>query len=570
MLFKSLLIANRGEIACRVIRSARELGCRTIAVYSDADANSLHVSMADEAVHIGPSPAKQSYLDIDKVVAAAKSSGAEAVHPGYGFLSENADFAEACEREGLIFVGPPVAAIRKMGSKSRAKEFMAAAGVPCIPGYQGADQSVEMLEAAAKSIGYPVMIKAAEGGGGRGMRLVQNQEDLSGAIQSAKAEASSAFGSEELILEKAIVSARHIEVQVLADAYGNAIHLGERDCSIQRRHQKIIEEAPSSAVSPELRARLGAAAVTAARAVEYRNAGTIEFLLDADGNFFFMEMNTRLQVEHPVTELVTGLDLVNLQLRIAGGESLPIRQEDVTIDGCAIEARICAEEPAKQFLPRTGEILAWNAPKTNGVRIDTGAKAGTEVSRYYDSMIAKVIAHGSTRDEARKRLIAALEELVVLGVQTNTSFVTSLLSHPRFAAGEVTTRFIAENIGRVPASRPPFDAIAIAAVIWFYLNNLLGMSEADGSELVIVAMNKEAATVRLKRCVTGFEVFGESDRAFLEHIILKETCFDAEINGARSEYRYAAQENTIYLKWGVEAFTFKCQRAETCVPEQVE
>jgi len=568
--FRSLLIANRGEIACRIIRSANEAGYRTIAIYSDADADALHVSMADEAVHIGPAPAQQSYLDIQKIVAAARSSGAEAVHPGYGFLSENADFAEACARAGLIFVGPSASAIRTMGSKSRAKEFMKAAGVPCIPGYEGADQSVAAFEVAAQSIGYPVMVKAAAGGGGRGMRLVLKQEDLSSAIHSAKTEAAAAFGSDELILEKALLSTRHVEVQVLADAHGSVIHLGERDCSIQRRHQKVIEEAPSSAVSPALREKMGAAAIAAARAVDYRNAGTIEFLLDLDGAFYFMEMNTRLQVEHPVTELVTGLDLVKLQLDIAAGECIPLRQEDISLQGYAIEARICAEEPAKQFLPRTGSILVWDAAATDGIRVDTGVQSGTEISRYYDSMIAKIIAHGATREDARKSLAAALERLVVLGVPTNTSFVVNVLNHPKFVAGEVTTGFIAENMSSVHATQPTFDVIAIAAVIWFNLNTLFGMGATRPLESISVTANKVSSTVCLSRRVIGFEVSGDHGRVIIDRIILHESCAFIDVDGVRREIRYAASETALHLKWGMEVHSFKCQRLEVTDAVKVE
>ena len=570
MTFRSLLIANRGEIACRIIRSANEAGYRTIAIYSDADADALHVSMADEAVHIGPAPAQQSYLDIQKIVAAARSSGAEAVHPGYGFLSENADFAEACARAGLIFVGPSASAIRTMGSKSRAKEFMKAAGVPCIPGYEGADQSVAAFEVAAQSIGYPVMVKAAAGGGGRGMRLVLKQEDLSSAIHSAKTEAAAAFGSDELILEKALLSTRHVEVQVLADAHGSVIHLGERDCSIQRRHQKVIEEAPSSAVSPALREKMGAAAIAAARAVDYRNAGTIEFLLDLDGAFYFMEMNTRLQVEHPVTELVTGLDLVKLQLDIAAGECIPLRQEDISLQGYAIEARICAEEPAKQFLPRTGSILVWDAAATDGIRVDTGVQSGTEISRYYDSMIAKIIAHGATREDARKSLAAALERLVVLGVPTNTSFVVNVLNHPKFVAGEVTTGFIAENMSSVHATQPTFDVIAIAAVIWFNLNTLFGMGATRPLESISVTANKVSSTVCLSRRVIGFEVSGDHGRVIIDRIILHESCAFIDVDGVRREIRYAASETALHLKWGMEVHSFKCQRLEVTDAVKVE
>ena len=445
MAFSKVLVANRGEIAWRIMRTARAMGYRTVAVYSDADKKAPHVAFADEAVRIGPPPVGESYLRIENILEAARKSGADAVHPGYGFLSENAAFAEACEKAGLVFIGPPPAAIAAMGNKAAAKRRMIEARVPCVPGYQGPDQSDGNLEQEAKKIGLPVMVKAAAGGGGRGMRLVTSESELGDAIRAARAEAESAFASGELILEKAVVDARHVEIQVFADAHGNVIHLGERDCSVQRRHQKVIEEAPSPAVNAELRARMGAAAVEAARAIGYRGAGTVEFLLGADGAFYFLEMNTRLQVEHPVTEEITGLDLVEWQLRVARGEKLPLAQDQVTLSGHAIEVRLYAEDAYAGFLPQTGRVDVWKPATGPGVRVDHGMKDGYTISSFYDPMIAKVIALGATREEARSRLIEALRGTIVLGPTTNRHFLVRLLEHPEFAAGKATTAFLGKH-----------------------------------------------------------------------------------------------------------------------------
>ena len=465
--FTTILVANRGEIACRVIRSATALGYKTVAVYSEADAGALHVQSADQAFCIGPAEARQSYLNIDAVIAAAKATGAGAVHPGYGFLSENADFARACADAGLAFIGPPADAIAAMGNKAAAKQRMIAAGVPCVAGYQGADQSDATLTKAAEKIGLPVMVKAAAGGGGRGMRLVQTAADLGDAIRTARAEAENAFGSGELILEKAVVNGRHIEIQVFADTHGNVIHLGERDCSVQRRHQKVIEEAPAPAVDESLRARMGAAAVAAAKAIQYVGAGTVEFLLDANGrDFYFLEMNTRLQVEHPVTEAITGLDLVALQIRVAAGETLPLMQEDVRLTGHAIEVRLYAESPAQNFLPQSGMLALWSPP--GHIRVDHGLHGRDQaITPFYDPMIAKLIAHGGTRDEARRRLIAALEQTAALGISTNRGFLIDLLSHEEFAAGRATTAFIPQHFPSIAAAAADADLQAVAALLWF-------------------------------------------------------------------------------------------------------
>ena len=464
--FKSILVANRGEIALRVMRTARAAGYKTIAVYSDADAKAPHVKFADEAVRIGAGPVGESYLRADAILDAAKESGAEAVHPGYGFLSENASFAKACEDAGLVFIGPKPDQIDLMGNKAEAKRRMIAAGVPCVPGYEGKDQEDATLIKEAEKIGAPIMVKAAAGGGGRGMRLVNDLKDLPRAIELARSEAQNAFGSGELILEKAILRPRHVEVQVFADEQGNTLHLGERDCSVQRRHQKVVEEAPCPVMTESLRAEMGAAAVSAAKSIAYRGAGTVEFLLDAEGKFYFLEMNTRLQVEHPVTEGITGLDLVALQLKVAAGEELAFTQDDVSLTGHAIEVRLYAEDPAQDFLPATGPIDLWSPAHGEGVRVDGGIETGGTVSPFYDPMLAKIIAYGKDRDEARTRLIAALEETVFFGTKTNKSFLIDCLAHETFAAGEATTAFIAESFGDGPTEQvPTFEEAAIAAVL---------------------------------------------------------------------------------------------------------
>ena len=467
MTFSKILVANRGEIAWRVMRTVRAMGYRTVAVYSDADKDAPHVSFADEAVRIGPPPVGESYLSIDRILEAAHKSGADAIHPGYGFLSENESFATACENAGLVFIGPPPAAIAAMGNKAAAKRRMIDAGVPCVPGYQGVDQSDANFEKEARKIGLPVMVKAAAGGGGRGMRLVERDPDLLEAIRTARSEAESAFGSGELILEKAVVDARHVEIQVFADAHGNVIHLGERDCSVQRRHQKVIEEAPSPAVNADLRNRMGAAAVAAARTIGYRGAGTVEFLLAADGAFYFLEMNTRLQVEHPVTEAITGQDLVAWQLKVAAGEKLPLLQEQVKFSGHAIEVRLYAEDAYAGFLPQTGRIDVWRPASGPGIRVDHGMKDGLAISPFYDPMIAKVIAHGANREEARTRLVQALRDTVVLGPVTNRHFLIRLLEHPEFAAGKATTAFIGRHFAADALKSPEVtdDHWALAAAL---------------------------------------------------------------------------------------------------------
>jgi len=465
-MFAKLLIANRGEIACRVIRTARRMGIRTVAVYSDADADALHVREADGAFRIGPAPARDSYLKIASILDAARRSGADAIHPCYGFLAENADFAEACSDAGLVFVGPPPEAIRAMGSKAEAKRLMEVAGVPVVPGYHGADQGLEQLHAEAARIGYPILIKASAGGGGKGMRIVQAGEDFAAALVSARREAQSAFRDDRVILEKYLDRPRHVEVQVFADRFDTVVHLFERDCSIQRRHQKIIEEAPAPNLSAERRRAMHGAAVAATRAVRYRGAGTVEFIAE-DERFYFMEMNTRLQVEHPVTEMIAGLDLVEWQLRVAAGECLPLRQDQIASRGHAIETRLYAEDPSRDFLPSTGTLHGLRFPlAASDLRIETAVRDGDAVTIHYDPMIAKLVAWGEDRDTARRRLIAALVETRVAGLVTNRDFLLRVLRHPAFASGAFDTGFIARHRDALlPTPGPaPFVVLAAASV----------------------------------------------------------------------------------------------------------
>jgi geranyl-CoA carboxylase alpha subunit len=444
MTFSKILIANRGEIACRVIRTARKLGYQTVAVYSDADRDAPHVALADEAVHIGASPASESYLKFDTILDAARKTGANALHPGYGFLSENAAFAQACVDAGVVFIGPPPSAITAMGDKALAKKRMLEAGVPCAPGYLGADQSDAALTAEAKKLGYPLLVKAVAGGGGRGMRLVRSDAELQQGIEGARREATSAFGDGTLMLERLIDNGRHIEIQVFADAHGNAVYLGERDCTAQRRRQKVIEEAPSPVVSPAMREAMGKDAVAAALAVGYRGAGTVEFIVDDKLNHYFLEMNTRLQVEHPVTECITGYDLVEWQLQVAAGDPLPAKQSDITLTGHAIEARLYVEDPYSSFAPQTGTVAWWQPERAlvGGVRIDDGIREGSVVSPFYDPMVAKIIVHGRDRDDAIRRLRAALANTPLLGLKNNGRVLSDLVDHPAFRKAEMTTTLI--------------------------------------------------------------------------------------------------------------------------------
>ena len=444
-MLKSILIANRGEIACRVIRTAKRLGLRTVAVYSDADRAARHVRAADEAHPIGPAPARDSYLRIDRIIEAAKKSGAEAVHPGYGFLSENADFAEACAKAGIVFVGPTAAAIRAMGSKSAAKALLEKTKVPLVPGYHGEDQAEAKLASEARRIGFPVLIKASAGGGGKGMRIVERESDFAASLASATREAASSFCDDRVLIEKYLTRPRHIEIQLFADNHGNAVYLHERDCSIQRRHQKVLEEAPAPGMTPARRREMGEAAVAAARAVGYRGAGTVEFIAEGD-RFYFMEMTTRLQVEHPVTEMITGQDLVEWQLRVASGEKLPLTQGEIPLRGHAMEVRLYAEDPARDFLPQTGILHHLQFPKASDeVRIDTGVGAGDTIGIHYDPMIAKLIVHAENREACTRRLASALAEVEVVGLATNAAFLKRLAEHPAFVKGEVDTGFLGRH-----------------------------------------------------------------------------------------------------------------------------
>lgn len=467
-MFNKVLIANRGEIAVRIINSVKDAGYLSVAVFSEADREAIHVQIADEAVCIGPAQVNQSYLVIEKILDAAKMTGADAIHPGYGFLSENADFARACKGAGIVFIGPSPEAIDLMGNKRVAKTRMIDAGVPCVPGYQGEDQSDEVLLQKAKEIGYPLMVKAAAGGGGRGMRFQMSEVGLEEAIRSARSEALNAFGSDELILERAVMGGRHIEIQVAADASGQVVYLHERDCSIQRRHQKVIEEAPSPFVDEKLRRVMGQAAVNATAACHYQGVGTVEFLVDKDQSFYFLEMNTRLQVEHPVTELITGIDLVDWQLQIASGDPLPLGQEDIPLEGHAMEARLYAEDPAHGFMPQTGKIHVWQESAGEGLRNDHSVQSGAEVSPYYDPMLAKIISWGPTREAARRRLQRSLSETRLLGVTTNKAFLQQILGDERFISGAATTAFIDdETLAKAShAAQPQENNLALAAVLF--------------------------------------------------------------------------------------------------------
>ncbi len=507
-MFGSVLIANRGEIACRIARTAKRLGIRTIGVYSAADAGALHRRVCDEAHLLGAADARDSYLSITRLIEVAQRARAECVHPGYGFLSENADFADACAQAGIAFIGPPASAIRAMGLKDRAKALMQKAGVPIVPGYHGERQDAKFLKEKAYETGYPVLIKPAAGGGGRGLRLVERHADFEAALESASRESEAAFGSGRVLLEKYIAAPRHIEIQVFADHHGHIIHLGERDCSLQRRHQKVIEEAPAPGMSAELRAQMGAAAVEAARTVGYTGAGTVEFIADGtqglrSGAFWFIEMNTRLQVEHPVTEAITGLDLVEWQFRVAAGERLPLAQEEIRLDGHAVEARIYAEDPENGFLPSTGTIVAAQWPAN--VRVDSGVGAGSEVTPFYDAMIAKLIAHGATREDALDRLTDALDRTMIAGPRTNTAFLAKLCRSDEFRRGTVDTGFIDRNLaalGAVPRE-PDYGAAALG------LDRLLvGQELAARETAVLTDDHADSGADSPWAAVDGFQLGG--------------------------------------------------------------
>ncbi len=486
--FDSVLIANRGEIACRIIKTARRLGLRTIAVYSDVDRLSQHVALADEAHAIGPAPALSSYLDGQKILSVAQQAGAQCLHPGYGFLAENAQFARACRDAGIVFVGPPADAIRAMGLKDLAKSLMQKAGVPVVPGYHGSRQEPSFLREKAYEIGYPVLIKAVAGGGGKGMRKVDTHAEFEAALESAQREARASFGNGLVLIEKYIAAPRHVEMQIFADCFGNVVHLFERDCSLQRRHQKVIEEAPAPGMSSEVRDRMGRAAIAAAKAVQYVGAGTVEFIADSrqglrsDG-FYFMEMNTRLQVEHPVTEAITGLDLVAMQFRVAAGEPLGFDQSGVVVAGHAVEARLYAEDPESGFLPSSGEIYGLRLPHGEGVRVDTGVREGDSISPHYDPLMAKIIAHGRDRTQALDRLQGALEQTIVVGPKTNAAFLEALVAAAEYRAERFDTGFIAANLAKLGALRAPPDAIAIAVGVSTLLSQPSGSQNFDDRTL---------------------------------------------------------------------------------------
>ena len=552
--FRKILIANRGEIALRIMRTARRLGYGVVAVYSDADADALHVREADEAVRIGAALPAQSYLKVDAIMAAAKASGADAVHPGYGFLAENENFARACRDAGLVFIGPSPEAIHAMGNKAGAKKIMRAAGVPCVPGYQGGDQTDAVMLAEAGKIGFPVMIKAVAGGGGRGMRLVADAASFPDALRSARSEAQGAFGDAGVILERAIADPRHIEIQVFGDRYGDAVHLGERDCSVQRRHQKLIEEAPSPAVSPQLRARMGAIAVTAIKSLGYEGAGTLEFLLDAKGEFYFMEMNTRLQVEHPVTEAITGLDLVELQLRVAAGEPLGLRQDDIIFSGHAIEVRLCSEDAAQDFMPQSGRMALWRTP--DDLRVEHALRSGSEIPPFYDSMIAKLISHGATRDEARRKLIHGLEQMVAFGVTTNQAFLADCLRHPAFAAGEATTAFIGNYRDDLLAPRSDALSDAALAALLLYVSDRPAPAWRNGRSLA--ATFPLPARIELDHVIHDLEIVRERDGGYVANIAGRDTRFEIDelghdimrfrIDGLMESARFYRDGDRLYVR----------------------
>ena len=469
-MFSKILIANRGEIACRIMRTAKRMGIATVAVYSDADANTPHVQMADEAVHIGAAASSDSYLRADRIIAAAKQTGAEAIHPGFGFLSENAGFVEAVEDAGLVFIGPGTEAIRVMGDKIESKTLAEKVGVSVVPGTPGAVEDIDTALKAAKEIGFPVMVKASAGGGGKGMRVIETAADLADGMRAAMSEAQTAFGDSRVFIEKFVVQPRHIEIQLVADQHGNIVYVGERECSIQRRHQKVIEEAPSPFISPETRASMGTQAVALARAVDYRSAGTVEFIVGTGQDFYFLEMNTRLQVEHPVTEMVYGLDLVETMIRVAAGEVLSVTQDDIAPDGWAIEARVYAEDPARGFLPSIGQLIRYREPRGEGVRVDTGVAEGGEISMYYDPMIAKLVAHAATRDEAIDRLHLALDHYEIDGIASNRQFLSAVLENAAFKSGDLTTGFIASEfdgdfLAGVPDGLAASDMVALGAAV---------------------------------------------------------------------------------------------------------
>jgi len=561
-MFKKILVANRGEIACRVMRTARRMGYRTVAVYSEADAAAPHVTLADEAVCIGPAPAAQSYLSIRALLDAASKTGADAVHPGYGFLSERADFAQACADAGLVFIGPPPAAIRAMGDKALAKRRMLEAGVPCAPGYLGDDQGDERLQQEALKLGFPLLVKAVAGGGGRGMRLVHSASEVAAALTAARREAESAFGDGTLMLERLIERGKHIEIQVFADAHGHVIHLGERDCSAQRRRQKVIEEAPSPVVNTTMRAAMGRDAVAAARAVGYVGAGTVEFIVDDQLKHCFLEMNTRLQVEHPVTECITGLDLVEWQLRVAAGEPLPLTQDQLRFDGHAIEARLYTEDPYAQFRPQTGRIVHWRpaAARDAGARIDDGLSEGGTITPFYDAMVAKLIVHGRDRADAVRQLVAALDASPLLGVRTNARFLRDLLQSEAFAKAELTTTMLDDwSANGVPIMQRPQAPDAA----WLIAAGARATREGTGWRPASVARydmtlqcDGTKRTLRVRAESTGVDVQLDGKAHTLRIVAHDGRWLTLELDGARRRALVADDGHTLHLAFDSHAFTF--------------
>jgi len=562
--FETVLVANRGEIAVRVIRTLRRLGIRSVAVYSDPDADARHVLEADTAVRLGPAAARESYLDIDKVVDAAVRTGAQAIHPGYGFLSENADFAAACERAGVVFLGPPALAIQVMGDKITAKNAVAAFDVPVVPGVAKPGLTDDDLVAAAEEIGYPVLIKPSAGGGGKGMRLVEDPARLREALVSARREAASSFGDDTLFLERFVLRPRHIEVQVLADTHGNVVHLGERECSLQRRHQKVIEEAPSPLLDTSTRARIGAAACNTARSVDYVGAGTVEFIVSAErpDEFFFMEMNTRLQVEHPVTEAVTGLDLVEWQLRVAAGEKLAFAQDEIELRGHAIEARVYAEDPARGFLPTGGQVLQVFEPSGDGVRVDSSLLAGTLVGSDYDPMLSKVIAHGTDRDEALAKLDAALAQTMVLGVQTNIEFLRFLLADERVRAGDLDTGLLDERVADFAPLPAPDDVLAAGGLYRQWALSLRGLQAAGNPWAVPTGFRVGGAAAPVRTAMRTplrsetVSVWGLPEAARVQvgdgethsaSAQVERALMSVTLDGLRREYRWAEEDRHLWI-----------------------
>ncbi|PJG65563.1 acetyl/propionyl/methylcrotonyl-CoA carboxylase subunit alpha [Acinetobacter seifertii] len=551
MKFSKILVANRGEIAVRVMQTAKAMGYQTVAVYSDADHKAHHVQEADEAVYIGPSKVSESYLAITKIIEACKKTGADAVHPGYGFLSENTDFAQACIDNQITFIGPTASAIELMGSKRLSKIAMIEAGVPCVPGYEGDRQDLEYLAGQAEQVGFPIMVKASAGGGGRGMRLVQQSSELIEALQTARSEAENAFGSGELILEKAVIAPRHVEIQVFGDTHGNYVYLFERDCSIQRRHQKVVEEAPCPVMTPELRQQMGEAAVAAAKACAYVGAGTVEFLLDASGAFYFLEMNTRLQVEHPVTELITGLDLVEWQLRVANGEQLPLQQHELMLNGHAIEVRLYAEDPRQDFLPQTGKVLRWQPTTLPNVRIDHGMLAADEVSPFYDPMVAKVIAYGKTREDAIRLLARAVDDCVLLGVNSNKQFLVNLLRHPVVVAGDTNTAFIQQhfqNDSSLHKQVLSLETLAIAAVLFSQSNGTAVWQTGLGVPLPLKLKYDDQQIQLLLSSVNNTFTAQFCDQTVCIEVLERTPDYLAYlINGVRRRVQYVLDGDQLYL-----------------------